>query len=83
MTSELTHDGHVVSTQRTALPQSSVDGNTTTKHRSGSCRLKTFGDRRYIVGGTADVLLEGARGVVTGNLGVEADTIVAAQACRC
>lgn len=62
--------------------QSGVDGDAGTEHRGREGGVEALGDRGCIGGWGKDVLLEGARSVVSGDLRVLAHAIRADEAGR-
>lgn len=78
-----THNGNPLAADGTALAQSRVDGHATAQHGCGRGAVETVGDGRDVVCRAKDVLLEGAGGVVSRDLAVEADTVASVEAGRC
>ncbi|KAI7180435.1 alcohol dehydrogenase [Hortaea werneckii] len=73
---------HPITCLCATLPQSTVDRHTRTQHRGRSIGSKAIRNRRHVVRRSSNILLERAGGVVSGDLLVEADAVVAGQAGR-
>lgn len=78
-----THNGNPLTADGTALAQRGVDGHATAQHGRGRGAVEAIGDGCDVICRAEDVLLEGAGGVVSRDLAVEADTVTSVEAGSC